>query len=117
MSIDEYLPSGSLLGLYGDVLGRTMKLPRSARDGVRVERDLRVPMDDGVVLRADRYAPREAGPMPTVLVRTPDGRGGPDGLLYGPLHAQRRLQGLGQSVRGTVGSGGGVSPVGEGGEG
>ena len=113
MSTDEYLPSGSVLGVYGDVLGRTMKLPRSRRDGVRVERDLRVPMDDGVVLRADRYAPREAGPMPTVLVRTPYGRGGPYGLLYGLVYAQRGLQVLVQSVRGTFGSGGEFSPFDE----
>src|SRR3712207_5291044 len=113
MSSDRYLAPGSVSGLYGDLLGRTLKLPAAARDGVDVQSDLRVPMDDGVELLADRYAPSGAGPMPTVLVRTPYGRRGPNGVLYGLVYAQRGLQVLVQSVRGTFGSGGEFDPFGE----
>jgi putative CocE/NonD family hydrolase len=105
--------AGPLRALYTDVLGRTMKLPAAAREGVRVERDLRVPMPDGAALLADLYAPDGAGPMPTVLVRTPYGRAGGYGLLYGLLYAQRGLQVLVQSVRGTFGSEGEFAPFDE----
>jgi uncharacterized protein len=78
-----------------------------------VQRDLRVPMDDGAVLLADRYAPRAAGPMPTVLVRSPYGRRGTFGVLYGVLFAQQGLQVLIQSTRGTFGSEGRFEPFAE----
>jgi uncharacterized protein len=71
---------------------------------LKVERDLEVPMDDGVVLLADRFAPRGGGPRPTVLVRSPYGRQGVFGLIYGRLFAEQGLQVLVQSVRGTFGS-------------
>ena len=75
-----------------------------------VERDLRVPMDDGAVLLADRYAPPAPGPQPTVLVRTPYGRRQFFGLLFGRILAERGLQVVIQSVRGTFGSGGEFNP-------
>jgi putative CocE/NonD family hydrolase len=105
--------AGSLLAGYADLLGRSMKLPGAAPEGVRVERDLTVQMDDGVSLLADLYRPRRAGPMPTVLVRTPYGRAGPYGLLYGLVYAQRGLQVLVQSTRGTFGSEGEFEPFNE----
>ena len=70
-------------------------------------------MRDGVELLADLYTPWAAGPMPTVLVRTPYGRRGAYGLLYGLVYAQRGLQVLVQSVRGTFGSGGEFAPFDE----
>ena len=99
--------------MYANVLGRTLKLPAAGDEGVRVDRDLRVPMRDGVELLADLYSPWGAGPMPTVLVRTPYGRRGAYGLLYGLVYAQRGLQVLVQSVRGTFGSGGEFAPFDE----
>jgi hypothetical protein len=90
-----------------------MKLPGAARAGVQVERDLRVSMTDGVELLADLYRPEPVRPMPTVLVRTPYGRRGGYGLLYGLVFAQRGLQVLVQSVRGTFGSGGTFNPFDE----
>ena len=113
MSRARHLRPLGILGGYTDLLGRTMKLPAAAREGVRVVRDLRVPMPDGAELLADLYAPHGAGPMPTVLVRTPYGRGGGYGLLYGLLYAQRGLQVLVQSVRGTFGSDGEFAPFDE----
>jgi hypothetical protein len=78
-------------------------------------------MDDGTVLLADRWVAEAARdrPQPTVLVRSCYGRGqtlGLDyfyGLLYGRLLAERGLQVVMQSVRGTFGSGGTFNPFDE----
>ncbi|MCH8150622.1 MAG: CocE/NonD family hydrolase, partial [Planctomycetes bacterium] len=43
----------------------------SAELGVVVERDVPVPMRDGVVLRADVYRPDQGGPYPVLVRRTP----------------------------------------------
>jgi putative CocE/NonD family hydrolase len=79
------------------------------------ERDLRVPMDDGAVLLADRWVARANGgkPQPTVLVRSPYGRGEFVGVLFGRLLAERGLQVVIQSVRGTFGSEGDFAPFDE----
>lgn len=45
--------------------------PAPADTGWRVVRDVAVPMRDGVVLRADLYRPREGGPFPVLVYRTP----------------------------------------------
>jgi uncharacterized protein len=90
------------------VLARLFKLPPPGTHQVVVEKGLQVPMRDGVVLLADRYAPRRAGKQPTVLVRGPYGRRG--GGLFGRLIAERGYQVLIQSVRGTDGSGGTFDP-------
>ncbi len=83
-----------------------MRLPRAQTHDVVWERDLRVRMDDGAVLLADRYVARasRAEPQPTVLVRSPYGRRQLFGLLFGRLLAERGLQVILQSVRGTFGS-------------
>lgn len=113
MSRTQQVTPYSPTGAYADLLGRTMKLPAAGREGVRVVRDLRIPAGGGIELLADLYSPAAAGPMPTVLVRTPYGRAGPYGLLYGLVYAQRGLQVLVQSVRGTFGSGGAFDPFDE----
>jgi hypothetical protein len=89
---------------------RTLKLGPATTNNLRVERDLRVPMPDGVVLLADRYAP--GGRRPLVLVRSPYGRRGIWGLILGRLLAERGFQVLIQSCRGTFGSGGVFDPFG-----
>jgi hypothetical protein len=43
-------------------------------DGMRVERDVAVPMRDGVVLRADVYRPAGDGKYPVLVFRTPYGK-------------------------------------------
>jgi len=96
--------------------GRALELPPAQTRAVRVERDLRVPMRDGAVLLADRYAPPGNKP-PLVLVRSPYGRRGPFGLMYGRLLAERGFQVLVQSCRGTFGSGGTLDPFAEGDDG
>lgn len=99
--------------LLSEIAGRLLRLPAPATRDVAVDRDLTVTMDDGVVLLADRCAPAGSGPAPTVLVRSPYGRRGAFGFLFGRLLAERGLQAVVQSVRGTFGSGGRFDPFDE----
>ena len=98
---------------YAELLARAGRLPEGDARNVLVERDIPLVVDGGVVLLADRHFPRGAGPMPTVLVRTPYGRRGACGLLYGTLLARSGLQVVIQSTRGTFGSGGEFRPFDE----
>jgi uncharacterized protein len=85
--------------------------PPLTRDLI-IERDLPVPMPDGTVLLADRWAPRTGGDkLPVALVRTPYGRGAL--MTEGPVRplAERGFQVILQSVRGTFGSGGVFEPM------
>jgi uncharacterized protein len=72
-------------------------------------------MEDGVVLLADRWVAEAARgtPQPTVLVGSCYGRRQFFGLLHGRLLAERGLQVVIQSVRGTFGSGGTFNPFDE----
>ena len=96
------------MSIMSRVLGRLFKLPPPGTHKVVVERGLQVPMRDGAVLLADRYAPRRAGKQPTVLARGPYGRRG--GGLFGRPITERGYQVVIQSVRGTDGSGGTFDP-------
>jgi uncharacterized protein len=101
------------VALLSEVAGRLLRLPAPATRDLAVQRDLPVPMDDGVVLLADRFRAPGAGPGPTVLVRSPDGRSGAFGFLFGRMIAHRGLQVVVLSVRGTLGSGGRIDPFNE----
>src|SRR6516165_7024126 len=46
--------------LLGRILARRWRLPRAQTRGVMCERDLRIEMDDGAVLLADRWVARSA---------------------------------------------------------
>jgi uncharacterized protein len=109
---------GMPLNLTSRVVQQALHLdPPPTRD-IAVEHDLRVPMHDGVVLLADRWAPRSASnatpdpaSLPTALLRSPYGR---RGLLATGLArpiAERGYQVLIQSTRGTFGSGGDFDPM------
>ncbi|MBR7828798.1 CocE/NonD family hydrolase [Actinospica sp. MGRD01-02] len=100
------------MNLGSRLIERRLKLdPPRTRDLV-VERDLRVPMADGVELLADRWAPRAGGEgLPTALLRTPYGRSGPFGMFMARPLAERGYQVLIQSVRGGFGSGGTFDPL------
>src|SRR5208282_4742947 len=91
---------------------RAMKLPPAPNRAVQVQRDLRIPMPDGVELLADRYVPGGTGRPPLVLVRSPYGRRGGWGLMFGRLLAERGFQVVIQSCRGTFGSGRTFDPFG-----
>jgi putative CocE/NonD family hydrolase len=101
--------------LVSQIMARRMRLPRAQTHQVVCRQDLRVPMDDGTILLADRWVSRDGAdrPHPTVLVRSPYGRRQIVALLFGRLLAERGLQVVIQSVRGTFGSGGVFSPFDE----
>ena len=65
-------------------------------------------MRDGAELLADRYYPRRASQAPTVLIRSCYGRS--LFKLFGAIFAERGLQVVMQSCRGTVGSQGTFRP-------
>ncbi len=73
---------------------------------VLCERDLVVPAADGSPLLTDHYFPRADGDFPTLLVRSPYGRGIPWAPMFGLLFAEQGFHVVLQSARGTGGSGG-----------
>ena len=99
--------------LLSKIAGRALRLPQPVTREPHLDRNLPVTMDDGTVLLADRWAPPGARAAPTVLVRTPYGRSGAFGFLFGRLLAERGLQVVVQSIRGTFGSGGSFDPFNE----
>ncbi|HEV2980885.1 MAG TPA: CocE/NonD family hydrolase [Solirubrobacteraceae bacterium] len=101
--------------LVSETLARRMRLPRAMTSDVLAERDLAAAMDDGAVLLADRYVARATAHerQPTVLVRSPYGRRQAVGLIWGRLLAERGLQVVIQSARGTFGSQGEFDPFDE----
>lgn len=54
----------------------------SAQDGMRVEKNVAVPMRDGVILRADVYRPARDGSYPVLVMRTPYGKAVGKGDAY-----------------------------------
>ncbi|MFF2013416.1 CocE/NonD family hydrolase [Streptomyces sp. NPDC058195] len=70
------------------------------------EPGLAVPAADGSPLVTDHYFPRAEGGFPTLLVRSPYGRGLPWSPQYGLLFAEQGFHVVLQSCRGTGGSGG-----------
>ncbi|MEU8629369.1 CocE/NonD family hydrolase [Streptomyces sp. NPDC048669] len=70
------------------------------------EPGLVVPAADGSPLITDHYFPRAKGDFPTLLVRSPYGRGVPWSPQYGILFAEQGFHVIVQSCRGTGGSGG-----------
>jgi uncharacterized protein len=99
------------LNLASRLIERIQKLDPPATRDVKADRDLRVPMPDGTVLLADRYAPRDGGDtLPVLLMRCPYGRRGLVAGMAKPL-AERGYQVVMQSARGTFGSGGTFEPM------
>ncbi|MGK5731407.1 CocE/NonD family hydrolase [Streptomyces sp. URMC 124] len=100
-------PSGSGKPPLGSRLMRATwrRLP-AARHDVGWEPGLAVPAADGSPLRTDHYFPRTEGDFPTLLVRSPYGRGLPWSPMYGMLFAEQGFHVVLQSCRGTGGSGG-----------
>jgi uncharacterized protein len=92
------------------LLSRRLGLPAPRVPEVRRETGIRVPVDDGVVLLADRWVPLDVNDPPLVLVRVPYGRGRVNGLLSGRVMAYQGSQVVVESCRGTGGSGGTFVP-------
>ncbi len=87
---------------------RSFKLGRK-RNKITVDRGIRIPMRDGTILLADHYAPLTTQSRPTILMRSPYGRGWQMALMSRPF-AERGYHVLLQSTRGTFGSGGAFTP-------
>jgi putative CocE/NonD family hydrolase len=77
---------------------------------VSVRRGFAVRARDGAILRTDHYAPRGVPDAPTVLVRTPYGRGGLTALAA-RLFAVDGFHVIVSSCRGTGGSSGRFDPM------
>ena len=88
--------------------GRGLAAPRCA---VKVQRAIAVPAAGGITMLTDHYIPQLTEPSPTLLVRTPYGRGYPWNFLYGALLAEQGYHVVLQSCRGTAGSGGKFDPL------
>ena len=82
------------------IFDRLRKLP-PARNEYVVEHGLRTPTRDGFVLVSDHYAPLASNAGPTILIRTPYGRGLPVDVLYARTFAARGYHVILQSCRGT----------------
>lgn len=93
------------------VFSLVARLPRARTHRVRVERDLRAIMADGAELLADHYvADGTPTGAPIVLMRSPYGHGGLNGMLA-RVFAEQGYQAVVQSCRGTAGSGGTFQPL------
>ena len=92
------------------VVERLFHLPGARTRAVRVQRGIPIAMRDGVVLRTDHWEPR-LYPAPTILIRTPYGRGGVIGLISGRVLAEQGFHVVLQSCRGTFDSGGEFDPM------
>lgn len=73
---------------------------RPATNGETVTRDLPIVLRDGVVLRADLYAPDTPGPHPVLVELTPYSKSGPLAITY-PYLVRRGYAQLIVDVRGT----------------
>ncbi len=92
-------------------LGLALVASGAAADGMRVEREVAVPMRDGVVLRADVYLPAGGGKHPVLLFRTPYGKhlaAKSDGVHRKAV--ERGYVAVLQDVRGRYASGGIFDP-------
>ena len=84
------------------LVARLWRLPAPLARDIAAE-PLHIPMRDGTVLLADRLYSRRAAPQPTVLIRSCYGRGHIF-RLFASLFAERGMQVVIQSCRGTSGS-------------
>lgn len=83
------------------------------RHGFRLQRDLRIPMPDGVTLAANLYRPRSHDrPLGTILIRLPyDKDTYAEALTSAEFFAARGFAVLTQDVRGKFKSGGVYTPL------
>jgi uncharacterized protein len=89
------------------IFGRVFGLPKRSVGRITAELDVGIPMPDGVILLADRWAPESlTAPSPTVLIRTCYSRKQFAGLIA-RAYAERGFQTIVVNSRGTFGSTGG----------
>ncbi|MFF4403711.1 CocE/NonD family hydrolase [Streptomyces sp. NPDC001404] len=105
-----WVPPSGKPPLASRVMRATWRGLPAGRYGVGWEPGLVVPAADGSPLVTDHYFPRAEGDFPTLLVRSPYGRGVPWSPMYGLLFAEQGFHVVLQSCRGTGGSGGEFVP-------
>ncbi|WP_405138434.1 CocE/NonD family hydrolase [Nocardia sp. NBC_01388] len=110
-ALDAYRDS-VVAPLEGRLFERLLGLPPATTRNVRITRNIRVPMPDGVELVADLYEPIGVPVVGTVMSRTPYARVGMTSRATAMPFAERGFNVLLQSCRGTHGgSGGAWDPV------
>ena len=101
--------TASPASLTSAAAARALRLPPALTRSVTVRRNLGLRARDGAILRTDHYAPHLDN-APTVLVRTPYGRGGVNAVAARML-AERGFHVVLSSCRGTGGSSGSFDPM------
>lgn len=101
-----WVPPAGRPPLASRMLRKTWRGLPAERHEAGWEPGLVVPAADGSPLVTDHYFPRAEGDFPTLLVRSPYGRGLPWSPQYGMLFAEQGFHVVLQSCRGTGGSGG-----------
>lgn len=101
-----WTPSAAKPPLSARMMRATWRGLPPKRHRIGWEPGLTVPAADGSPLITDHYFPRDEGDFPTLLVRSPYGRGVPWSPMYGMLFAEQGFHVVLQSCRGTGGSGG-----------
>lgn len=97
-------------GVIRWALGILLGLPPRQVSQLHADKDIPVPMRDGIVLLADHVYANGSPGAPVVLIRSCYGRGALFGMMAG-LIAERGCQVIAQSVRGTGGSEGVFEPM------
>jgi uncharacterized protein len=88
------------------IFAAVFALPKATTRTIEGELDARIPMPDGAVLLADRWAPVPATDAPTILIRTCYSRKAFSALVA-RAYAERGFQTVVVNSRGTFGSTGG----------
>ncbi|MEU3345416.1 helix-turn-helix domain-containing protein [Streptomyces sp. NPDC006700] len=101
-----WVPPAGIPPLSSRMMRATWRGLPAKRHEAGWEPGLLVPAADGSPLITDHYFPRAQGDFPTLLVRSPYGRGLPWSPEYGLLFAEQGFHVILQSCRGTGGSGG-----------
>ena len=91
------------------VLEKLCKLPPKTHK-VDVDRDIKILMRDGMELLMDHYYPRGEGTFPTILIRSPYGKGFFSRVTNVLPFVERGYHVVIQCCRGTFGSGGHLKP-------
>ncbi|WP_406094143.1 CocE/NonD family hydrolase [Streptomyces sp. NBC_01013] len=106
LPVPAWTPSTGKPPLSARMMRATWRDLPARRHRIAWEPGLTVPAADGSPLITDHYFPRDTGAFPTLLVRSPYGRGVPWSPQYGMLFAEQGFHVILQSCRGTGGSGG-----------
>lgn len=76
--------------------------PPQSTEGILIEWDVPIEMDDGIVLRADLFRPQEDGPHPVILTYGPYAKGLPFEVGY-PVQWQRLVEDHPEVLNGSSG--------------